>query len=207
MALPRPNTPAVREVRRRFSRELSRAAPDDVLEIAFELLERYGHRFVACELICYHRGALSRVRRVHLERLGKGLDSWSSVDSFATLVAGRVWRAGQVPDRLIHRWACSQDRGWRRAALVCTVPLNVKSQGGDGDADRTLAVCRLVVEDRDDMVEKGLSWALRELAIRDARSVRRFLREHRAKLAARVLREVRNKLDTGLKNPRKSETR
>ncbi len=146
---------------RYIARELSRAAPDDVLEIAFELLERYGHRFVACELICYHRGALSRVRRVHLERLGKGLDSWSSV----------------------------------------------KSQGGDGDADRTLAVCRLVVEDRDDMVEKGLSWALRELAIRDARSVRRFLREHRAKLAARVLREVRNKLDTGLKNPRKSETR
>ena len=47
--------------------------------------------------------------------------------------------------------------------MVCTVCLNRKSLGGYGDPDRTLAVCRLLVGDRDDMVVKALSWALREL--------------------------------------------
>ena len=48
-----------------------------------------------------------------------------------------------------------------------------------------------------------ISSALRELIVRDRRAVRRFLKEHHTVLAARVRREVRNKLRTGRKNPRK----
>jgi 3-methyladenine DNA glycosylase AlkD len=52
------------------------------------------------------------------------------------------------------------------------------------------------------MVVKALSWALRELVVHDPGAVRAFLQEHEAVLAARVKHEVRNKLTTGLKNPR-----
>jgi 3-methyladenine DNA glycosylase AlkD len=48
-----------------------------------------------------------------------------------------------------------------------------------------------------------MSWALRELAKRDPDEVQRFLGDHESVLAPRVLREVRNKLTTGLKNPRR----
>jgi 3-methyladenine DNA glycosylase AlkD len=108
-----------------------------------------------------------------------------------------------VPDALIHRWAGSEDCWWRRAALVSTVALNVRSHGGFGDVQRTLAVCRLLVDDHDDMVAKAMSWALRHLVIHDPDAVRRFLAEHEAALAPRVKREVRAKLATGLKNPRR----
>jgi hypothetical protein len=80
--------------------------------------------------------------------------------------------------------------------------LHVRSHGGTGDVARTLAVCRLLAEDPDDMVVKALSWALRELVVHDPEAVRAFLDEHDDVLAARVKREVRNKLRTGLKNPR-----
>jgi hypothetical protein len=53
------------------------------------------------------------------------------------------------------------------------------------------------------MVVKAMSWALRELIPVDRRAVERFLKRHDAVLAARVKREVRNKLTTGLKNPRR----
>jgi len=59
-----------------------------------------------------------------------------------------------------------------------------------------------VLDDRDDMVVKALSWALRELAKKERRLVERYLREHGARLAPRVSREVRNKLTTGLKSPK-----
>lgn len=132
------------------------------------------------------------------------MNSWGAVDVFGCLLAGPVWRAGQVPDSLIHRWACHPDRWWRRAALVSTVPLNVKAQGGTGDTNRTLAVCRLLVDDRDDMVVKAMSWALRALGTREPNAVQRFLIDYKGRLASRVVREVGNKLRTVLKNPGRS---
>jgi 3-methyladenine DNA glycosylase AlkD len=51
------------------------------------------------------------------------------------------------------------------------------------------------------MVVKALSWALRELVQHDPNAVQQFLDGYDDLLAARVKREVRNKLKTGLKNP------
>ena len=117
-------------------------------------------------------------------------------------LSGPVWRDRRVPNSLIHGWARSADRWWRRAALVSTVPLNSKSQGGKGDTYRTLQVCRLLERDRDPMVAKAMSWALRELAKRDPRAVREYLAARKDVLPAIVLREVTNKLRTGVKNPK-----
>ena len=93
----------------------------------------------------------------------------------------------------------SPDRWRRRLALVATAPLNAKARGGTGDARRTLRICRLLLEDRDDMVVKAMSWALRELGKRDRKSVRTFITREARRVAPRVAREVRNKLRTGRK--------
>jgi 3-methyladenine DNA glycosylase AlkD len=133
------------------------------------------------------------------------MTTWSDVDCFGCFVAGVAWRTGRIADKEIARFASSQDRWWRRAALVATVPLNAKSRGATsaiGDATRTLAVCTRLLDDRDDMVVKAMSWALRELAKRDPRAVCAFLSEHGERLAARVRREVTNKLNTGRKSLR-----
>ena len=105
------------------------------------------------------------------------------------------------------KWAKSKDRWWRRAALVSTVPLNVKARGGRGDARRTLRICALLIDDRDEMIVKALSWALRALVERDPNAARQFVEENRARLPALVLREVRHKLVTGRKNSRSSQRR
>jgi 3-methyladenine DNA glycosylase AlkD len=62
----------------------------------------------------------------------------------------------------------------------------------------------MLLADRDDMVVKAMSWALRELSKRDPRAVRQFLIDHRDQIALLVTREVGNKLATGLKNPKRS---
>jgi 3-methyladenine DNA glycosylase AlkD len=124
------------------------------------------------------------------------------VDAFARILSGPAWLRGQVDGRLIHAWAGSDDLWWRRAALVSTVALNVRSQGGPGDVPRTLEVCRLLAGDPEDMVVKALSWALRQLVPHDPEAVRDLLEDYDDALAPRVKREVGNKLETGLKNPR-----
>lgn len=200
-ALPVRNAANARAVRRTYSRRLKHADGEFVLDVARALLGNHGQRWLACELIQQHRGAFQRVGESELAEFGLGIDSWGSVDAFARTLAGPAWLHGQVPDELIHTWARSKDRWWRRAALVSTVALNVKASGGSGDTARTLAVCQMLVADRDDMVVKAMSWALRALVGPDPGAVQAFLSEHEDVLAARVKREVRNKLTTGLKNP------
>ncbi len=195
------NTPSERAVLRRHSRMLKGANPEFVLDVARALLKE--HRWLAYELIAGHKAAFQSIGEAEVEEFGHGINSWGSVDSFARTLAGPAWLRGQVSDELIGRWAHSEDRWWRRAALVSTVALNMRSRGGKGDTRRTLAVCCLLVNDHDDMVVKAMSWALRELVMHDADAVRGFLSEYEDVLAGRVKREVGHKLATGLKNPRR----
>lgn len=159
-------------------------------------------RQVAYLLLARSKPAAAALTAADVERLGRGKDNWVSTDTFANLVAGPAWREGRVPDARVRAWARSRDRWWRRTALASTVALNVAARGGRGDVPRTLATCALLTGDRDDMVAKAMSWALRALVAHDAPAVRAFVKVHDGVLAARVKREVANKLRTGRKNPR-----
>jgi 3-methyladenine DNA glycosylase AlkD len=182
-----------------------RASSDaQVLRLALDNLGS-GQRYLAYELLRAAPRALAAARVGDIRRFAAGMTTWSDVDCFGCFVAGVAWRTGQIADKEIARFASSADRWWRRAALVATVPLNASSRGATsatGDATRTLAVCTRLLDDRDDMVVKAMSWALRELAKRNPHAVRAFLSEHGERLAARVRREVTNKLTTGRKSPR-----
>jgi 3-methyladenine DNA glycosylase AlkD len=157
---------------------------------------------LAYGLLDRRRDVLDTLTTADVRALGPTLDNWATVDTFCVVVAGQLWRRGRVGDAWFRRWAASKNRWRRRAALVSTVALNQKSRAGAGDPARTLALCEALVADRDDMVVKAMSWALRELSKRDADAVRGFLARHGDAVAARVRREVRNKLATGRKNPR-----
>lgn len=200
------NTATLRALRREYSKLLARTPPGEVIGLAQQLLSKPtpAIRFMAYELIHFHPATLASLRTRHLKQLGRNLDSWGAVDTFGCYLSGPAWREGQIPDAEIQRWAHSKNRWWRRAALVSTVPLNNKARGGKGDPARTLDICRLLIKDREDMVVKAMSWALRALSVRDPRSVQRFLGDHDSVLAPRVKREVRNKLSTGLKTPRRT---
>jgi 3-methyladenine DNA glycosylase AlkD len=202
-ALPVKNTPNARTIRRKYSQKLKKASPEFILELARELFGNHDHRWLAYEFIGNHRAAFQSIGEAELEEFGQGINDWAVVDCFGRILAGPAWLSGQVSDELIHKWAHSEDRWWRRAALVSTVALNVKASGGSGDTERTLEICRILVDDHDDMVVKALSWALRELVPHDPEAVRGFLAAYEERLAARVKREVRSKLTTGLKNPKR----
>jgi 3-methyladenine DNA glycosylase AlkD len=200
--LPTINTANVRQVRREFSKRLNKQAPEFMLQLARELNNTPRLRWFGYELVRYHKDAYKSLGVPELEALGQGISSWHDVDEFARILAGPAWLAGQIPDSAIEKWAYSADLWWRRAALVSTVALNMRSHGGPGDIPRTLHICRILVDDHEDMVVKAMSWALRELIVHDPEVVENFLQEYDDLVAARVKREVRNKLNTGLKNPK-----
>jgi 3-methyladenine DNA glycosylase AlkD len=203
--LPRGDTASVRGIRKAWSKTLRRSSAAEVLAIgrAYEAGAGQGGKWVAYELIRFHPGALAAVTAAQIADFAGRAQSWYAVDALGTILTGLLWLRGRLSDELVEAWSRSQDRWMRRSALVATVGLNARASGGPGDAGRTLAICRRLAPDRDDMVEKALSWALRELSRRDRPAVERFMAEMEEALPARVRREVRHKLTTGLKTPRR----
>jgi 3-methyladenine DNA glycosylase AlkD len=206
--LPRHDVPSVRVVRRRYTRLLRLEPARVVLEFTRELLADGGweERVIAWEVIASHPTTADALDDGLVDELATGLSDWAAVDHFGVTVLGRAWRDGRVSDAKIDELAHSPDRWRRRLALVATVPLNLNARGGKGDARRTLRVCRQLLADRDDMVVKALSWALRELAKRFPANVQAFITKNESRLAPRVRREVANKLKTGLKSPRRAKS-
>jgi 3-methyladenine DNA glycosylase AlkD len=183
-------------VRRAFSRQLADAPAITVLGVVWPLVESddTALRLVGYELCANHAGAMGLVRLRTLRRLAVHLTSWFDADCLGKLIMGPAWRSGQISDASIFAFAMSKNLWARRVALVSTLGQTTS---------RTLRVCRMLAADREPMVWKALSWALRDLSKRDPEAVRGFIAEHAARLASGVVREVRNKLETGTKAGRR----
>ncbi len=195
--------PVIRSVIRSHASTLRSEPPQRILQVAQALAESGVHeaRQAGYEMLSRRVDALRELDLERVERLGQGNDNWASVDAFSVLVAGPCWRIGRITDQDVSAWASSPDRWWRRTALVSTVALNARSRGGAGDVPRTMTVCEILAADREPMVAKALSWALRAAIEHDRGAVIRFLGAHVDDLASLVLREVRSKLETGRKTP------
>lgn len=190
--------PITKELRNR----LKSAPPGEIIDLAKAFSDSNIHEIqtIGFELLGRFKESLRLLTNDDLTEIGRNLDNWASVDAFGILITGQMWRLGMLPDETIEKWAKSENKWFRRLALVSTIPLNQKSRGGDGNSERTLKICSTLAEEKEDMVVKALSWALRELAKRKTLPVAHFLTDNSHKLHPRVSREVTRKIETGRKN-------
>jgi 3-methyladenine DNA glycosylase AlkD len=199
-ALPRRDTPHMRALRKDWSARLKGTDAGEVIATAqaYERAAPQEGKWVAYELIRHHKGAFAATTEAEVEDFAGRLASWYATDAFGTILSGPLWAKGRLPDAMFDAWSRSESRWLRRSALVAAVGLNATGP----DPARTFPLCLRLAADRDDMVEKAVSWALRWLAQKNRSAVVAFMDEHGGQFCARVRREVRNKLTTGLKSGR-----
>lgn len=192
----------LRTVTGKWQKALAHLTVSQWIELAVNLADtgNLECQLVAYELLWNNKKALQSLTLDQVIVLGKHLDNWVSVDMYCLSITGYCWQKGMLPDELFEQWAKHEDRWIRRSALVSTVPLNLRARGGKGDVQRTLRICSMLAADRDEMVVKAMSWALRELSKSDKQAVERFLEQYQDKIHSRVKREVGTKLLTGKKN-------
>lgn len=197
-------TADLRRVMRETVQKLEAEPKESVLELTRTLVASGSleARALAYEVVARHPTTMQTLSLSEIEELGSGNDNWAGVDTFSVLITGALWLRGRLQDRTIAKWAGSSDPWWRRTALVSLIPFNVKSRGGYGDTRRTLLIVDLLKADRHAAVVKAVSWTLRSLVPWDPEAVRRYVEENASILPALVRREVRNKLETGVKNPK-----
>ena len=84
------SVPDLRAVTRDVARRLRDAPTEDVLGLAAVLIDAdtFEGRQAAYEILARHPAAMAALATERVERLGRGIDNWASVDAFAVTIAG-----------------------------------------------------------------------------------------------------------------------
>ena len=122
--------------------------------------------------------------------LDRYVDNWSMTDGLSLwLIGASIANDATLIDKL-DAWTRSKNRWKRRAAAVALV-----YSAKRGEHTRAiLRIAALLIEDKDDMVQKGVGWLLKETYPKKPAKVMRFLRPNRTKTTRLVLRYAAEKM-------------
>jgi 3-methyladenine DNA glycosylase AlkD len=151
-------TPDFRVLIKEWWIEIKNWSPEKLIQFAKELVETriFECNQLAYELLSKNKNALRLLKLKDLEELGKNIDNWATTDCFSVMISGWAWRENQITDSDVLNWLETGNLWWRRAAIVSTVALNLRSRGGTGDVKRTLMICERVINDREKLIVKAL---------------------------------------------------
>jgi len=147
-------------------------------------------QLVAVSLLSRVKGRLTAEHMDQLDEWISFMTNWASVDSFCTRVVGALVEREPGTLERLRGWTTSPSRWRRRAAAVSLVPAARRG----AMLHEALGVADLLMEDRDDMVQKGVGWMLKEASKLHQREVREYLLGWRSRAPALVLRYASEKL-------------
>jgi len=133
---------------------------------------------------------------VILERwLKKYVNNWAACDTFCGGAVGEF--LVRFPEFLprVRGWAKSKNRWLRRASAVALIPA-AKQQKYLPEAYETADI---LLEDEDDMVQKGYGWLLKEIANKRPQEVFDFVMERKDRMPRTALRYAIEKMPTAWK--------
>ncbi len=195
------HVPHLRQAVRAWQQAHRQVSQAEVLALVEALWdgESWEERALALMLLGRYHRWIPALTWAHFDRWRRGLDNWGLTDGLADILGD--WLVSDALSRTSHLWALIADADvWsRRLALVATVHPN-REKGDPAFADLTFALLERVKGERDPMITKAVSWALREMIKHHPDRVAAYVQENRRVLVGHVLREVNNKLHTGLKS-------
>jgi 3-methyladenine DNA glycosylase AlkD len=199
-------TPAIRAIAKDHFPAVKAIPIEDLLDIAdnFLALGTIEHRCIALVWAFRRRKDLQPVHFPRLEHwLGEYVQDWAACDQLCTEVFGDFMK--RFPEFAVRtlEWARSENRWMRRAAAVILIP----SLRDDARLLTTLfQVAEILLPDRDDLVQKGYGWALKEATEAREKESFAFIMQHRKDMSRTALRYAIEKLsreqkEAAMKNP------
>ena len=99
------------------------------------------------------------------------INNWDLVDSSAEQIVGA--HVFGKSTRILHRLARSTSLWERRISIMATFHFIRR-----GYFDETIAIIKLLLKDREDLIHKAAGWMLREIGKRNIQAEKAFLKEH-----------------------------
>lgn len=157
------------------TRQLARQYPDLSFDDTKRLLKSEIHEARLLALLIwvrqFRRGDERLRQRLHLAYLkhAKYVNNWDLVDLSAEVLVGEFLL--DRPRSLVRRLATSKLLWHRRIAVLATFAFIKAGQFAD-----TLALARMLLHDKQDLIHKAVGWMLREVGKRDPQRLEHFLK-------------------------------
>ena len=190
-------TPAVRRLSQSLYPEVRGFGKARIFEVCGRLLETGNPdaRIVAFDWAFRCRNAFSKEDFDLFERwFGMHIDGWGSCDDLCTHALGALVHAFPATQEQLKGWAGSGNRWFRRGAAVALIYSARREAPGAAFemADRLL-------EDPDDLVQKGYGWLLKEVSRFDPQGVFDFVMDRRDSMPRTAFRYAIEKLSPDLR--------
>jgi len=195
-------TPDNRRLARDWKRTHRDVDPVLVLSLVEGLwnAESRDERALGLEILRMHPDIVRDLEPARFDRWRLDIDNWGICDFLGGGILG-PWVEAEPEDRLkyLEKLVGDPHLFSRRLGLVASVYLNT---GGTGYGEWTLSQVDRLIDEREPMITKAISWALRQMIRHHAPVVEAYVNSRSDRLAALPRREVRNKLRTGRKSGR-----
>jgi 3-methyladenine DNA glycosylase AlkD len=164
--------------RNKFCNALWKSSKMEEGSVAIYVYRRFRKQCASCEFHLFEKWLDRYVR------------NWAHCDGVASwLIAASVENEPELMQQL-PGWTTSRNRWKRRAAAVSLI--QEAEQGRNTDV--ILNIARALIEDPDDMVQKGVGWLLKETYPKKPREVMRFLKAWKEQAPRLVLRIAAEKM-------------
>lgn len=121
------------------------------------------------------------------------INNWDLVDLAAYHVVGKY--LAEKPKDALYKLAKSKNMWERRTSIVATAHFILKQK----EVDDTFKIAEMLVNDKEDLVNKGTGWMLRAAGDVDRKRLLTFLDKHAATMPRVLLRYSIEKLDKKLR--------
>jgi len=146
---------------------------DDVVGFADQLwrCKYLEERILGLIIVSKYKRQLERRHWKHFDGWVDSLTNWGETDGLCTLILATLIDKHPALARRLPVWTSSANRWRRRSAAVALVPLARHGKLHDF----AFQICDRLAADRDDMVEKGIGWLLKEASRTQPETVADFL--------------------------------
>jgi 3-methyladenine DNA glycosylase AlkD len=181
------NTPAWRAIMRGFRPRIRALSLDDRLSLAEALFAEgegwLGHSAIYALALSVHEIGPADYDR--LDRIGEHFTGWSHVDDVCISVIQPLLLAHRAETLgLLERWNRSANRWKRRASIVAFT----RKIGESGEfTEEAMRLCENLIWDREDLVRKGVGWALKDVMRGDRERVLAYVKDLRRRGVSAVI--------------------
>jgi 3-methyladenine DNA glycosylase AlkD len=170
---------------------------DDVIQIADRLWRPciLEERILAVLILGKFKRQLERRHWSHFDGWVDSLTNWAETDGLCAKVLDPLLRNEPTLVKRLKPWTRSKLRWRRRAAAV--VLAHIARHGGEHEA--AFEICDRLAADRDDMVEKGVGWLLKEISRTRPKEVAAYLIDNIDGLSRTTVRYACEKLPARLR--------
>lgn len=185
-------TPSRRQQAKAWWAELGRQPEEpQLLALAEQLWQRAEreYHYIAIDLLIRFAQRLTPAARPVLSYMLQQHSWWDSIDPLSSKVVGPLCLRWLQLQPTLDAWSTDDNLWLRRTALLHQLGFKQQTR-----ADILFGYCEANLDHPDFFIRKGMAWALREYAYTNRAAVVDWVLQHRHRLSALTLREMRLKL-------------